>query len=110
MNNFVLITFSDIDYMLQVKAAAEHLSRSPCARVSKDSVVAAMLAEDLLLMVANEKYIDANLIPRNISNQVKHLLSCLQVSEHKNLPAPTHHDVQVVIDLHTKHVHHQTWS
>lgn len=108
MSNFVLITLSDSDYARPLREAAQYMARIlPSARVSKDSVVVATVAQYLRHRLVDERYIDASYVPKDVAKLSRHLLDCVTVTEHKAMPKPTNHDVQVVIDLHTKHVHYQ---
>ena len=108
MSNFVLITLSDSDYARPLQEAAQYMARIlPSARVSKDSIVVATIARYLQHRLVDERYIDSSSVSKDVAKLSKHLLDCVTVTEHKAMPKPTNHDVQVVIDLHTKHVHYQ---
>lgn len=108
MSNFVLITLSDSDYARPLQEAAQYMaSILPSARVSKDSIIVATVSQYLQHRLVDERYIDSGEIHRAVAKLSRHLQDCVTVTDHKVMPMPTNHDVQVVIDLHTKHVHYQ---
>lgn len=108
MTNFVFITLSDSDYARPLQEAAQYMARIlPSTRVSKDSIIVATISKCLLHRLVDERYISSSDVSKYVAKLSKHLGDCVTVTEHKTMPMPTNHDVQVVIDLHTKHVHYQ---
>ncbi len=106
MSNFLQITFSDIDYIRQVHAAASYLTHVGSTKITKDGFVAIMVAQDIKLRALKGAYT----VLEGLEKKVKHFSDCLQLLEWEDRPTPSNFDVQVLINLRTKEINLQTWG